>query len=260
MHSFLDKGWAFFDHDDDVSNWIEHARDPSYQRAQDPVHLEKWSRHQGTWFVGADVLGNDRAGRLPNGPKLAGAPIEFCKTLMDKADFDWGPGQVSICYDGYPKQDPYESDAAHAFRINRDAAHLDGLKPVGTPLRRFFEEYHGFILGLPVNDAPLGASPFVIWEGSHIIIQKFLADHFAGLDPADWPKQDLTDSYKAIRTHIFDTCARKIIHAKPGQAYVAHRFAIHGVAPWAHIGAPDHRSVIYFRPFWGGDKTAWLAL
>ncbi len=55
---------------------------------------------------------------------------------------------------------------AFRFRLNRDAAHLDGLLPIGPDKRRMVKEPHAWILGLPLNACGAGASPLVVWEGS----------------------------------------------------------------------------------------------
>jgi hypothetical protein len=91
------------------------------------------------------------------------------------------PAQVSVTYPGYPRQDPGESDAAHRFRRDRDAAHLDGLLPVGPEKRRFLRETHAFILGIAVTEASEGAAPLVVWEGSHRMIRDVFAQAFDGV-------------------------------------------------------------------------------
>ena len=58
---------------------------------------------------------------------------------------------------------------------------------------------------------------------------------------------------------VFDTCERVEIAAKPGEAYVAHRLVLHGVAPWAEsaTAGEEGRMICYFRPISGGPKE-WL--
>jgi len=255
MSQYRDLSYQLFDHDDDILAWAKHAAPIADKRRTDPDLIAKWLRCDGTWFVGADVLGNMAHGGNRAGPAFAGAPVDFCKTLMPDPEFDWGPGQVSTMYPRYPRQDVGESAAAHAFRRNRDAAHLDGLKPVDG--RRFMEEYHGFILGIPLNTVPRSASPFVVWEGSHLRIADMLTRALGDLDPSDWPNVDLTNIYQHPRREIFECCNRVEVCVPVGQSYVAHRFAIHGVAPWAG-GDVDHRTIAYFRPFWKEDMRDWL--
>lgn len=256
---FATKGWTLFPPEPKLRRWAEFAAPLARKRAADQSLHPQWLRAQGTWFVGADVLGNDRAGRLAGGPELAGDAVEFARAHLGGQLADWGPGQVSVCYPGYPQQADGESDAAFRFRRERDAAHLDGLKPVGTPVRRFFEEYHGFILGIPLNAVPEGASPFVIWEGSHRIIRDWLVSEFKAVPEEDWHKLDLTEAYKAKRREVFETCPRIEVTAPVGGAYLAHHLSIHGMAPW-RAGPHEGRYVSYFRPFWKGSRKAWLAL
>ena len=53
-----------------------------------------------------------------------------------------------------------------------------------------------------------------------------------------------------MRKRIFDECERVEIIAAPGEAYIVHRLALHGVAPWrsAAVADPDGRVICYFRP------------
>ena len=122
------------------------------------------------------------------------------------------------------------------------------------------QEFHGFILGLPLNAVPAGASPFVIWEGSHHILRDMLRAAYAEVDPADWAGVDVTEVYQETRRRIWAECRRVEITARPGEAYVVHRFALHGVAPWraARPGPSDGRMIAYFRPHWTGRLDDWL--
>ena len=52
----------------------------------------------------------------------------------------------------------------------RDAAHLDGVLPVGSDKRRMVKEPHAWIVGLSLNAADAGAAPLVVWEGSHLVM------------------------------------------------------------------------------------------
>ena len=80
-------------------------------------------------------------------------------------------GQVSVTYPGYPRQDAGESDAQARYRRRRDAAHVDGLLPIGPHRRRMLKEPHAWILGLPVTECGAGAAPLVVWEGSHEVMR-----------------------------------------------------------------------------------------
>lgn len=257
--AFEEKGWVKFPFDPQLSEWVQAVAPQAVRIARDPRHVADWLRSGGTWFAGVNVLGNAPDGAVGNGPPLAGQAGDFCKRLIGTDALDWGDGQLSVCYPGYPKQDAGESDAAFGYRLKRDNAHLDGLKAVGMERRRKLEEYHGFILGIPLNEVPVGASPFVIWEGSHHIIRAMLETAFADRDPANWQTVDLTGEYQETRRKIWAECPRVELMAKPGEAYVAHRFALHGVAPWhATETAPDAgRMIVYFRPEIGATDS-WL--
>ena len=69
-------------------------------------------------------------------------------------------------------------------------------------------------------------------------------------EPTEWNKVDLTEFYKTARRICFEKCARGIVHAKPGESYLIHRLALHGIAPWRHTGTmpPEGRMICYFRP------------
>ena len=136
------------------------------------------------------------------------------------------------------------------FRKNRDAAHVDGILGIGSPKRRFVREPHAYILGMPLNDFDAGASPMVVWERSHQIMQDAFQDAFEGLTDAQIRETDITDLYKEVRKHVFNTCNRVEVHANVGEAYVLHPMCLHGVAPWASkaTAQPEGRMIAYFRP------------
>ena len=203
---------------------------------------------------------------LPNGPDgavgsapLAGRAVDFVTSDLVAGPVAWDQAQVSVCYAGYPKPWHGENESAFNYRRNRDAAHVDGLHGEGQPRRRFLREFHQFILGIPLNDAPAQAAPFVIWEGSHRIMQAALARALAPHPPESWSEVDLTEPYQAARRQVFDSCPRVEVHAKPGEAYVAHRHALHGVAGWEDDldGPEDGRMIAYFRPESGATAQDW---
>lgn len=248
--TFEAKGWVKFPAGPQLSDWVQAVAPQAVEIARDPAHTADWLRCGGTWFAGVNVLGNAPDGAVGNGPPLTGQAADFCQGLVGAEAMDWGDGQLSVCYPGYPQHDTGETDTAFRYRLKRDTAHLDGLKATGPDRRRKMQEFHGFILGIPLNEVPDGASPFVIWEGSHHIIRAMLETVFAERDPADWPEVDVTGVYQETRRKIWADCPRVEITAKPGEAYVAHRFALHGVAPWrAKNPAPEAgRMIVYFRP------------
>ena len=95
-----------------------------------------------------------------------------------------------------------------------------------------------------------GASPLVIWEGSHEIIRQALLAAFRAQPEPDWAKVDVTAAYQAARARVFETCKRVEAPGRPGEAVLLHRLTIHGVAPWAEAAEapPEGRIVAYFRP------------
>lgn len=192
---------------------------------------------------------NDDTGRIAGGPDLAGPALDFIANGLGQTGVRWDRAQVSVCYPGYPLQGE-ESDAAFRFRRDRYAAHVDGLLPISPQRRRHLQEFHRFILGLPLSQAPAEAAPFVVWEGSHRIMGAMFKDLFAGLSPEAWPDVDVTQAYQATRRDVFETCKPVLLPARPGEAYLVHRHALHGVAPWDKnvVGPEEGRVIAYFRP------------
>lgn len=251
------RGWTRFAADPALEAWARHADAAALAAEHDPEFAD-WLRCGGTWFVGVSALPNDGAGRLPGGPPLAGAAVEAAAALVG-APFAYDRAQASVCYPGYPRHGAEESDAAFAYRRDRDAAHIDGLLRVMPGRRRMLKEAHAFILGIPLNDAPAGAAPFVVWEGSQRIMAAAFRAALDGVPEDRWPEADLTESYQAARRRCFETCRRVEIHARPGEAYLAHRHLLHGVAPWSE--GTGRRAIAYFRPnpFPGAGFGWWLA-
>jgi hypothetical protein len=235
-----------------MAAWAKHTTPQAVEAANNPENRANWLRCQGTWFVGVDVLSD----YIP----LPDPVLKAAHSAVGQDQLKWGAGQISTCYKGYPKQDTNETAPMFNYRRNRDFAHLDGLKAVGPKRARKMEEFHGFILGIPLNKTPSNAAPFVIWEGSHLIFRDMLAKAYAGVTPENWPQVDITEIYQQTRAEIFKTCKRVELHAKPGEAYIAHRFALHGMAAWDEdLDGPDEgRMVAYFRPYWQGDLRGWL--
>ncbi|WP_322866263.1 hypothetical protein U5922_008695 [Aquicoccus sp. G2-2] len=75
----------------------------------------------------------------------------------------------------------------------------------------------------------------------------------------NWGTVDVTRAYKVARREVFETCRRVELVAGPGEAYVLHRLALHGVAPWSGAATGDGRMVAYFRPEMPGGVEAWLS-
>ena len=215
----------------------------------------------GTWFPGVNILPNDASGALAGGPPLGGAAVEFVRERLGPSGFAWDAGQLSICAPGYPRPGAGESAAAARFRRDRDAAHVDGLLREPPSTARRLGETHGFVLGLPLwGVAAAGASPMVVWEGSHEVMRAAFRAAFAGVAPERWGGVDLAEIYQQARRRCFETLRRVEVTAPVGGAYVIHRLALHGVAPWTAADGAPQRAVAYFRPdpFPGASPEWWL--
>jgi len=239
-------GWCRFALDQALSDWVAAAWPCAEHLRSDAAQVETWLRCGGTWFAGVNALPNDAQGAVPGGPPLQGAVVEFLQARFGPQL--WDRAQVSVMYPGYPREMQGESAAAFRFRRDRDAAHVDGLLPEGPQRRRHLREAHGFVLGLPLNRTSSEASPMVVWEGSHHLMRDAFAAALAGVAPADWGEVDLTDVYQATRRACFERCPRVVVHAQPGEAYLIHRLALHGVAPWGAEAEDALRMIAYFRP------------
>ena len=258
--TFLEQGWVAFPPEPSVDEWCASVRSDALAKAQDPEERVRWLRHGGTWFAGVNALGADEAGRVGGGPPLQGQAMSYAKTLYGPAKLD--PGQVSVIYPGYPKRDPSESNQAHNFRLRRDAAHVDGLLPTGAERRRKMQEPHAWILGIGLTAQDQGASPLVVWSGSHKIMQRAFAKALETRDPAEWHTLDMTETYHAARRACFETCPRVPLPSAPGATHLLHRLTLHGVAPWddTAIAGPDGRAIVYFRPAAPQPPEGWLTL
>jgi len=237
-------GFVVFDHDTRVARWAAAAQRVGETLAADPEIAARNLRHGNTWFVGVDALPNAADGSVEGVP-LAGPWEDHVPDLPQHA------AQLSIIYPGYPQRDPDQSAANHRYRVDRMAAHVDGLLPEGPQRRRFAREFHAYILGLPLTDVP--AAPTVVWPGSHRILQAALADAI-GAQPIQ--QVDLTDAYHAARRQVFEHSTPVPIRARPGQSFLIHRFALHGTAPWDGTGQ-EGRMVAFFRPELA-DPQDWL--
>ncbi|RVU39813.1 hypothetical protein EOI86_08215 [Hwanghaeella grinnelliae] len=262
MISFRQKGWCKFPYDKHLADWIDFALPHARATVTDPAFAE-WYRYGGTWFAGVNALPNDATGAVPGGPPISGQAVDFIRDALGMAnlgaDMPWDRAQISVCYPGYPKPMDGESKAVFDFRRNRDAAHVDGLLREGTERRRRLKEFHAFILGIPVVKYSENAAPFSLWEGSHIIFGNWFRDTFLDVPPERWGEVDITEGYQRIRKQVFETCERITIHAKPGEAYLAHRHILHGMTPWGENAeaGPDGRMIAYFRPALN-SPTEWL--
>jgi hypothetical protein len=256
--SFFRQGWARFPCDPTLLEWLRFATPAACAAASDRALRDLWLRYQGTWFAGVNVLGNDASGAVAGSGPLRGLAVDFIAQTLGFDAVEWDAGQVSVVYPGYPKPSGTEPESAYRFRLNRDAAHVDGLIAEGPEKRRMIREPHGFVLGIPMTQTGQGASPMVVWDGSHEVMRSAFSKVLQG-PPAAWSNIDVTEAYQTARRLCFDTCRRVEIHAQPGEAYVIHRLALHGVAPWRDgAQAPDAGRVIaYFRPE-AGNIQDWL--
>lgn len=215
---------------------------------------EEW-RCGGTWLAGVDALPNGAGGDIAGVP----LPSELRAVLPWHPD-SWHAAQLSTLRPGYPQPWAGESDAAFRFRQTRDAAHVDGLLPIGPDRRRMLREPHAFILGLPLTEADPGAAPLVVWEGSQTLIRRAFTAALAPHPPETWGDIDLTEVYHAARREAFATCPRVALPARPGEALLLHRMILHGMAPWADgaMAPPEGRIIAYFRPEFA-HVADWLA-
>ncbi len=246
-----------FPRDPEIAAWAGQARQAGRKAMRDPA-LARWWECDGTWFIGVDALPNDAAGCLPGGIPLAGAPVNFITRSFGTLP-PLHRAQLSVVRPGYPRPRTGETEAAFRYRVKRDGAHVDGVKRVADTRRRCIEEPHAWVLGLPLTEGCSGASPLVVWEGSHEILRAAFSAVLADHHPDDWSRVDVTDAYTDARNRVFETCPRVPVVAGPGEAYLLHRLTLHGVAPWdpAARTTGDGRMVAYFRPP-VPDLQSWL--
>ncbi len=259
VHALADRGWALIGDDPALRDWITATLDAARRTLHDPANRQWW-RHGDTWFAGVNVLDNDTHGAVAGGLPLQAFALE-CARRLPGGDVPLDRAQVSVCLPGYPQPSAEESDANHRFRKNRDAAHIDGLRRHGPERRRFPGEQHAWILGIPMSTCDPGAAPFTVWEGSHHLALAAFRDLLGDVAMERWSETDVTDEYHALRRRVFSECPRREIHAVPGQAYLVHRLALHGMAPWdpAATAGPDGRMICYFRPALC-DPADWIRL
>lgn len=255
---FFERGWCRFVFDSDLKRWVDNCLPYARAAVQDQSHA-KWLRCGGTWFAGVNVLPNRDDSSLADGAKLTGEAIDFIHRVLQIRDIAWDQAQISVCYPGYPQPMPSESEAAFRFRRARDAAHVDGFLREGPQRRRHLREHHRFVLGIPLVEFDQQASPLVVWEGSHELVRTAMKARFNHLAPDRWGDEDITEAYHAVRNQIFERCDRVPLWAKPGEAYLIHRLALHGISPWLDgaEASPDGRMICYFRPEISGAES-WL--
>ncbi len=244
-------GWYQFSADDQILGWLESIQTVVGQAIAAPQN-QHWWRYQGTWFVGVNVLPNDGRGRVNAGPTLTGAAANFLAKYL-KADLGaFDKAQLSIVRAGYPQADKHETKAALAYRRDRDAAHIDGLLKDAVAAGRYAREYHHYLWAIALHDGSLCTSPLVVWRGSHRLIQDSFRRFFADKDIESISQYDVSECYAATRKQVFEQCERVALPLQRGQSVVAHRFLLHGTAPWSRsqrgIKQTDARGLCFFRP------------
>lgn len=230
-------GWQRIGPHPAIAAWAEAARRAAIQVLA--TTTEPW-RCGGTWFVGVDALPNAADGGI-TGAAFPWEALPLAPEPLHRA-------QLSVIRPGYPQPSPEETPAAFAYRRDRDAAHLDGLLPIGPEKRRMVKEPHAWILGLPLNDTE--ASPLTVWEGSHEVMRAALLQALQPHPAETWGEVDITDAYQQVRREIFASCRRIELPVKPGEATLLHRLTLHGVAAWkpGDTAPPEGRMVAYLRP------------
>lgn len=242
----VDSGWQRLGPDPAIRAWADAARGVALGVLA--TSTEEW-RSGGTWFVGVDAL--------PNGPDGSIDGTAFPWNALPLHPEPLHPAQLSVIRPGYPQPSPEETPAALAYRQTRDAAHLDGLLPIGPQKQRMVKEPHAWVLGLPLNDAP--AAPLTVWEGSHEVLRAALLAALQPHPPESWGEVDLTAAYQEVRRTVFQTCPRRELPVRPGEATLLHRLTLHGVASWrdGDHAPPEGRMIAYLRPMLPSVE-AWL--
>ena len=226
--------------------WARAARSAAITVSQHPATQAANLRHGRTWFVGVDALPTSRTGEI-GGVELNGpwdAYLPSTKPLH--------PAQLSIIYPGYPQRDATQSDANHRYRVERFAAHMDGLLP--TPgQRRAASEFHAYVLGIGLGGCT--AAPTMYWPGSHHILGYAMREAIGDGDPQDF---DVTEAYHAARKEVFAKIAPVALPCAFGASFLLHRFTLHGTAPWGDAPSVEEgRMIAFFRPEFT-DTTDWL--
>ena len=250
--------------DNDIENyrWIEATKENIRYKFWQKEYEDSEFRSGSTWFAGINFLDNEARGDV-NG-------VSFSPRLWSQIIGNFGVGinywdtaQVSICWEGYPKKDPAETEKAFKYRLEKYASHVDGLIPIGSARRRFAKEFHAFILGIPIINSGVNSAPLMVWEGSHKIFRTMFRKVYSGLSESEISDLDVTDIYQKYRRKAFSTCPVRKVFSNNNQPYILDRHLLHGVGPW-NAGICDplllHRDnlfrldpmfgriVVYFRP------------
>lgn len=250
------QGYLQYEADARIAAWAAAALAAAEPVIASDEARQAWLRCEGTWFAGVDVLPNASDGSVSDIP-LEGRALEDLGAI-GLSPGHWHAGQVSVTYPGYPRPKEGESAGAARYRMQRDAAHVDGLLPIGPARRRMLREPHMFILGIALNDAEARAAPLVLWPGSHRVMgAAFATAREAGMAVAA-EGVDLTEAYVSARREVFASLPRVPVPLRPGEAIVLHRHMLHGIAPWTAPARENGRKVAYFRPQMA-QSEAWFA-
>lgn len=248
-------GWAVVPAEPALNAWVDIVAAPLCALSD----ADADRRCGGTWSPGVNLAPTRADGAWPEmgAPPLSGLAIRAARILAAAPDLALDRAQISTVRPGYPVQEAGESVAAHRYRRERAAAHLDGLTR-GRDGARHLTERHGFLLGVALDDAGAseGASPLVIWERSQDVMREMLAAALSGVSdtPDAVAAVDVSRPYQAARRRVFEAAARRSAPLRRGEAVLVHRLCLHGVAPWtapfSALGAagPTRRSIAYFRP------------
>lgn len=249
VSDFLTRGWMRFAVDPIVADWCADAEIAADRALNDPA-LAHWYQCENTWFVGVDALPNDIRGVIGASPVLTNSKWARFWAKHFGALPRLHPAQLSVVWPGYPRPRNGENDAAFRYRQRRHAAHVDGLRAIGSEKRRYLKEPHAFIIGMPLNKVPEDAAPLVVWEGSHHVLKESFRTALCAHAPDNWGSVDLTETYQAARRRVFETCPKRTLAAAPGEAISLHRHLLHGIADWSETTKPypEGRRIAYFRP------------
>jgi len=210
LGSYRERGWAIFEPDDRTLQWAQACAPLAERLMRDPAQ-DHWYRCARTWFAGVNALPNEADGSVPGEvPAITGDAIDFIRGALGHHMISFDRAQISVTFPGYPQHGAEDTKASHRFRVMRYAAHIDGLERLGETRRRRLNETHSFLLGIPLAAHPLGASPFVIWHGSHEIMREALRSALADTAPERWFDLDITEAYTAARKRCFDEHSLRI--------------------------------------------------
>ncbi|MDA9673207.1 hypothetical protein N9U01_02235 [Paracoccaceae bacterium] len=257
LNEFEHNGWIKFGYDQRLVRWAKLANSKIIAKQKNKESFENSLTCEGTWFVGVDALGNNPDGTLD------GIPLQgpFESLMKSYKAHSLHSAQISIIFQGYPKPRDQESESSFNFRLKRDAAHIDGLIADFPGGPRKLKEPHAYVLGIPLNQAPKGASPVVVWEGSHHLVSEAFERFFLNRNPNEWVDIDIREVYLETRKRIFKKCKRRILHANLGESYMVHRLCLHGISPWDFKtkNFNEGRKIAYFRPELQ-DMSSWPKL